>query len=448
MLAWRVAAVAEAAVALALIITSDRESQKAATAALAFTAGVSFIAAGLIALYRRPENRTGVYLASVGYLWFLAALTEANNDVVFTLGVWLGNLAFVPFAALVLAFPTGRLAPRPDRLLVRHDRLRADRARRSCSCSRSSDTAARRVREQRGRRRRVADDGDGRRLGRHRDHRRHHRGGGAVLVRRWRATPALRRMLAPVYLAGGAALVVLLLSNVLSQVSRGAADASRPCSSSLRHGAVRVPLGIMRSRLARGWVVGLVVSIGQGMPCARDRGRARRSDARARLLARGGSAFRRPRRSQVRPARARLGPGRVGRRAGRRPVGAIVHDESLVRRARVVESVSAGGCARARQRAARGRAGGAVRLPDHDRRHGPSLLVRIDVDGVIRNINPATVAASGLASDEEGRGRYFWDVFIDDAEREAMVGASMPPPGFAPPSIENDFSNARGEPAA
>ena len=50
------------------------------------TAGISFIAAGLIALYRRPENRTGVYLAGVGYLWFLAALTEANNDVVFTLG--------------------------------------------------------------------------------------------------------------------------------------------------------------------------------------------------------------------------------------------------------------------------------------------------------------------------------------------------------------------------
>ena len=79
------------------------------------TAGVSFIAAGLIALYRRPENRTGVYLAAVGYLWFLAALTEANNDVVFTLGVLARQPRVHPVRRARARVPDGtaRAAARP-----------------------------------------------------------------------------------------------------------------------------------------------------------------------------------------------------------------------------------------------------------------------------------------------------------------------------------------------
>src|SRR4051812_32434426 len=111
-------AVVEVAAGLALVLTSEHEQHKAATAAFALTAGISFIASGLVALHRRPENRTGLYLAAVGYLWFLGALADANNDVLFTIGVALNNLPFVPFALLVLAFPTGRLSGRADRGLV------------------------------------------------------------------------------------------------------------------------------------------------------------------------------------------------------------------------------------------------------------------------------------------------------------------------------------------
>ena len=113
-----VVAVLEAAAATWLIFTSDSETNKVATVAVAVTAGVLFIASGLIAIRRRPENRTGLYLAAVGYLWLLNALPEANNDAVFTVGILLGNLAFIPFALLVLAFPTGRLTTRIDRVLV------------------------------------------------------------------------------------------------------------------------------------------------------------------------------------------------------------------------------------------------------------------------------------------------------------------------------------------
>ncbi len=218
-------AVVEVAGALGLILTSDHEEQKAATAALALTAGISFIAAGLIALYRRPENRTGFYLAAVGYLWFLGALAEANDNSLYTLGVVLSNLAFIPFAALVLAFPTGRLAPRPDRLLVRITAafvligppLLMMFAKQRPGCADCGDSAI--VVVESPTTETIVDSiGTAITVG-------IIVAVVAVLVRRWRrATPALRRVLIPVYLTGGAALVILLLGNVLAQVSTEASD--------------------------------------------------------------------------------------------------------------------------------------------------------------------------------------------------------------------------------
>ena len=68
-----------AAAAVVLVGTSDHEPSKVATLVIALAAGMSFVAAGLIAIRRRPENRTGFYLAAVGYLWFLDALTAAAH---------------------------------------------------------------------------------------------------------------------------------------------------------------------------------------------------------------------------------------------------------------------------------------------------------------------------------------------------------------------------------
>jgi PAS domain S-box-containing protein len=436
--------------AVALILTSGHEEDKATTIALALPAAVSFIAAGLIALYRRPENRTGVYLAAVGYLWALGALSEANNEVVFTLGALLGNLAFIPFAALVLAFPTGRLAPRPDRLLVRATAafvligpallLLFDERPPGCSGScpgsaivvADSPTTAT-VIDSIGTAFAVAIIA----------------GIVTVLVRRWRAaTPALRRVLGPVYGTGVAALVTLLAGNVLAQLSRPAADAVGGMFLLL---FAAVPfaflLGILRSRLARGSVAGLVVSIGHGLPL-RDAiaeavgdptlELAYRLEEERRFVDRDGRGFELPLPGSGRVASIVEREGRV--------VGAIVHDESLRDEPELIESASA-----------------AVALAlDNERLEAElraqyaylntvvdtarSLLVTIDTDGVIRNLNPATVEASGYETYDDVRGRYFWDVFIDDWERRAMIARfRAAAPDFPPSEYENVFVNARGE---
>src|SRR5947199_73411 len=76
-----------------------RGPHKVAASAVALTAVRSVVASGLIALRRRRENRTGLYRAGVGHLWFFGALGDANNDTVWTASLFVSNLAFIPFAA-------------------------------------------------------------------------------------------------------------------------------------------------------------------------------------------------------------------------------------------------------------------------------------------------------------------------------------------------------------
>jgi PAS domain S-box-containing protein len=443
-------ALVEAAGAVVIVTTSEHEPHKVATTTLAVTAGLSFIASGLIALRRRPDNRTGLYLAAVGYLWFFAALGDANNDTVWTASMFVGNLAFVPFAALVLSFPSGRLLPRPDGLLIRATvafvlvgpplLLLFDDQPPSCDkyCGSSMIVVYRsktleQIVDVAGTAVTVALIG----------------AVVAVLVTRWlRASAALRRILLPVYLAGAGALILLLVSNLFSSFSKTTADVLGPVFLLL---FVAVPIaflfGILRSRLARGSVASLVVAVGQGTPL-RDAIAAALGDRSLelaycvddgrRLVDREGRRFELP-------------PPGSGRTAtmveqdGRR-IGAIVHDDSLREEPELVESVAA-----------------TVALAlDNERLEAelrtqydflttivdtaPSLLATVDTHGRISNLNSATVRASGYEDEEEVRGRFFWDVFIDDGEREAMIARfRAAAPEHPPAEYENIFTNARGE---
>jgi PAS domain S-box-containing protein len=443
--------IVEAAIAAAIVFTSDRESHKVVTAALALTAGLSFVASGLHVMRLRPGNRTGLYLAAVGYLWFFAALGDANSNAVWTAGAFFGNLAFIPFAALVVAFPSGRLSHPIDRAIVAAtvivavigSPLELLFARHPAACkgsncgestivvyqSESVDRAiyyaltaflvaliATAV---------------------------------AVLVRRYRrASVATRRVLMPVYAAAAAALVVLLLNNLLAAVSNRVAVIAAPLFFVLFTGVpFAFGFGILRSRLARGSVADLVMAIGKGTPLREALSfslgdpsleLAYWLEDAERFVDRDGRAFELP----------EAGSGRAVKivEHDSRRIGALVYDESLDEEPDLVESAAT-----------------AVALAlDNERLEtelraqfdflttivdtAPSLLVSIDTEGRIRNLNPATVRASGYDDEEAVRNRFFWDVFIADEEREAMIARFRAlAPDFRPGEYENPFVNARGE---
>ena len=76
----------------------------------------------------------------------------------------------------------------------------------------------------------------------------------------------------------------------------------------------------------------------------------------------------------------------------------------------------------------------------------PSLLTNIGTDGRIRNLNASALEASGFESKADVRGRLYWDVFIDPAEREAVQARfDALAPDFPAGEYENTFTNARGE---
>src|SRR3954468_6549840 len=98
-----------AAADVALVLTSDHESQKDLAAILGPLIGLGFVGTGAFAWWRRPLNRFGPLMTAVGFAWFIGALTESNEAVVYTFGSYVGPLYLVLVVQMVLSFPSGRL---------------------------------------------------------------------------------------------------------------------------------------------------------------------------------------------------------------------------------------------------------------------------------------------------------------------------------------------------
>ena len=76
------------------------------------------MAAGLYAVYRNPGGRFGWLLVLAAVLWSPTMLAESSDSVLYSIGrvwVWSAELLLI---YLVLAFPSGRLVSRADRLFV------------------------------------------------------------------------------------------------------------------------------------------------------------------------------------------------------------------------------------------------------------------------------------------------------------------------------------------
>jgi signal transduction histidine kinase len=104
--------------ALALVTATNQERDSTAWIVLALTLGWSFAGAGIFAWWRRPENRIGALMALVGFTWFLGALTSADTDWAYTLGLVLSSVWVGALVHMLVAYPTGRVAPGLERRLV------------------------------------------------------------------------------------------------------------------------------------------------------------------------------------------------------------------------------------------------------------------------------------------------------------------------------------------
>ena len=68
--------------------------------------GWSFVACGVVLWTRRPANRLGLLMTTVGMLWLLGrTMTLSAEPVVYTAGIWLTDLWGVAFVAFLLAVP-------------------------------------------------------------------------------------------------------------------------------------------------------------------------------------------------------------------------------------------------------------------------------------------------------------------------------------------------------
>jgi hypothetical protein len=107
-----------AALELAVVIAGDPTGVSRATAALPALVGVVYAGAGLVAWARRPHNRMGPLLTAAGLAWIGWGLWAADISFLAAVGLLCEALPFAIMVHLLLAFPSGRLERRSERLLV------------------------------------------------------------------------------------------------------------------------------------------------------------------------------------------------------------------------------------------------------------------------------------------------------------------------------------------
>ena len=221
----------------------------------------AFAIAGLIASRRRPGNRTGPLMIAIAFGWLASALTDSTSDVIFTIGLLLSNVWPGLLIHLLLSYPSGLLDRRSriiviagyvdtlglSLLLVPISQPRLDNQ--GASAHSASNLLL--VSHQPG----VIDVVQvlafvaalvilGAAL--------------VVVWQRWRAaSPATRRVLAPMYATGGAAIGVLLFVVTLLQIIGVAGTAITFYVFCVAFTAIPIGylFGILRTRLDRGSAV-------------------------------------------------------------------------------------------------------------------------------------------------------------------------------------------------
>ena len=435
-----------AAFGTALVLASDHQDNKAAFLSLALTVGLSFLVSGVIALWRRPENRTGTLLVLVAYFWFLGALAESNNDWIFTLGVLVSSFALPAFVHLLLAYPTGQLRSRLDRVLVvgayalvslggLAQLLVDEHPDSGCTgCTSmisvtSSETARDAVTGVVGVLALALLIGVL-----------------AIVVARFlRAKGPLRRALGPVLGAGALTVGVLLVSVVVDAFTD---DAGQPLYFVFLICFALVPVaflaGVLRSRLARTGVGELLLELSRGTPIRDALAQALRDPTleiaywqadEGRYISASGQPL------------PENGAQRVSLvEHGGRPTAALLHDPLLLDEPELVGAVSAAAGLWLEKEQLEGKLRAQYEFLETIVDAAPSLLCSLDREGRITNLNDASRRASGYVEEEDVRWQPFWDVYVAPDERDdARHRFEEAAPLHEATDFEHTFVNRAGE---
>ena len=92
--------------------------RRASDVLLDLAIGLTYLYGGLAIWDHEPANRTGRLMTLVGLTWFIGTLTSASIPIVSELALAFEDTFDVVLVALVLAYPSGRLETRVDRIAV------------------------------------------------------------------------------------------------------------------------------------------------------------------------------------------------------------------------------------------------------------------------------------------------------------------------------------------
>ena len=112
------AGLAAAGASFALALTSDHVPEPGLQAALVDWITLPYILGGLIAWSRRPDSRFGPLMVAAGFAMFVSSLQWASAGLPYTIGLAFDLLPSALFVHVFLAFPSGRLERRAERVVV------------------------------------------------------------------------------------------------------------------------------------------------------------------------------------------------------------------------------------------------------------------------------------------------------------------------------------------
>jgi signal transduction histidine kinase len=113
-----IAGVVLACADFALTLTSHHAQLRGINGPLGAMIVIAFVATGLFAWSRRPDNRVGKLMVATGLAWGGVGLSQANSPLLFSIGGAIGPLYLVFVTWLILAFPDGRVGSRLGHVLL------------------------------------------------------------------------------------------------------------------------------------------------------------------------------------------------------------------------------------------------------------------------------------------------------------------------------------------